>query len=94
LASEIRTFVVGTQVKGQYWEKRASILEKDARKKPVFHCYSVVKIDRDQLEKATKNAIDKYVSGFKAGSAKQKAAEALKDAASAFANADNVGAGE
>jgi hypothetical protein len=85
LAQETQSFVVGASVVKKYWEKRSYKEALGAAQNEVkFYCYTVVKMAKKDLEKATDMARAKLLKSIQAPEVKKKTEEALKDVAKKF----------
>lgn len=89
LAKQVQAYVVGSQLAGSYWEKRDYQKKKGAAdNKKVFHCYAVVRIDKETLAKATDASIKKFMTGVRNEQAKTRALQSLETAKQAFVDGE------
>lgn len=85
LASETQAFVVGVQKVRDFWEKRFYKEELGAEKnRRVYNCFALVKISKEHLAKAIKNAQAKLYDGIRNPEVKKKTEKILEDTADAF----------
>lgn len=85
LAQDAESFLVGAQVSKTYWEKRKYQEKLGAPEdKTKFYCYSLVKMDKKQLETAIKKSSDKLLSGVKNPEVKKKTEKILKEVGNKF----------
>lgn len=85
LASEAQAFVVGAQVSRTYFEKRKYDKKLGAEENySEYYCFALIKMKKDNLEKAVNNALKKLYSTIENKEAKEKTQNALKDVAKKF----------
>lgn len=84
LAQEVQGFIVGASVYRTYWEKRAYMKEMGAdRDYKGFTCAALVKMSKDNIEKAIRRA-QRKVEDVANPEVKQNVKQALKDVAEKF----------
>lgn len=85
LAQEAQTFIVGAEATQSYWEKRQYLVELGAQEnKLLYNCFALIRMSKDNLEKALKFSRQKLLSHVQKPEVKQKAEKALKVAEKKF----------
>ena len=80
LAQETQSFVVGSQVVHEYWEKRFHKEELGAMyDHQKYHCSTLVRISRENLNQAIRASKQKVLEQLNSDEAKRKAQDALED---------------
>ncbi len=89
LTQEIQSFIVGARVGRKYWEQRKYMKEMGAtRDYKIYNCYSLVQIEKENLNKMIRMARQKILASISDSEVKAKTKKAIKDVESKFDQLD------
>jgi hypothetical protein len=89
LTQEIQSFIVGARVGRKYWEQRKYKKDMGASKDyKIFNCYSLVQIEKGNLNKMIRMARQKILASISDSEVKAKTKKAIKDVEGKFDQLD------